>query len=95
MTRQVRTKDFDKALSRHRNFMGDYDLSFNPRYPPDDPIVRRGLEEQLIEDHGLESEGGTLKNKIHGISPDNPNYDDYVDAGKKHLGDNDACSPFR
>lgn len=41
----------------------------------------RGVEQALIEHHGLEKNGGTLANKINSISPKNPGFSDYVRMG--------------
>jgi hypothetical protein len=45
----------------------------------------RAVEQALIELHGLESNGGTLINKINSISPSNPVYQSAVQYGQEML----------
>jgi RHS repeat-associated protein len=46
----------------------------------------RGVEQALIEQHGLASNGGTLLNKINSIARSNPVYNEAVQFGKELLG---------
>jgi RHS repeat-associated protein len=45
----------------------------------------RSVEQALIQNHGLEKNGGTLINKINSISPNNPSFADYVKIGLEVL----------
>lgn len=47
----------------------------------------RPVEEALIVRHGFQANGGTLLNKIHSISPKNPNYDNLLKLGNSYLDD--------
>jgi len=45
----------------------------------------RGVEQALIEIHGLAKHGGQLLNKINSIAKNNPHYKKAVEYGKKYL----------
>lgn len=47
----------------------------------------RGVEQSLIELHGLEKNGGNLINKINSISPNNPIYKESLKTGQDILKD--------
>jgi Pretoxin HINT domain len=47
----------------------------------------RGREQNLIDHHGgAQSQGGTSGNAINGVSPTNPNRQDYLDAAEREFG---------
>jgi RHS repeat-associated protein len=46
----------------------------------------RGVEQALIEQHGLASNGGTLLNRINSIARSNPIYNEAVQFGRELLG---------
>jgi predicted GIY-YIG superfamily endonuclease len=48
-------------------------------------INARGVEQALINLHGLMKNGGTLMNKINSISPQNPVYEEAVQHGTELL----------
>jgi RHS repeat-associated protein len=48
-------------------------------------IQARGVEQALIEQHGLAKNGGTLLNKINSIAQSNPKYSNAVQFGKQLL----------
>jgi len=45
----------------------------------------RGVEQALIEYHGLQSSGGTLMNEINSIALSNPSYGALVEQGEDLL----------
>lgn len=46
----------------------------------------RGREQQLVEQNGkAQSEGGTSGNKINGISQNNPNRTQYIEAANREF----------
>ena len=47
--------------------------------------MARGVEQALMEHHGLAKNGGTLLNKINSIAKTNPIYEEAVDFGRRVL----------
>lgn len=51
------------------------------------PDAIRGREQQMIEKNGgAKSQGGTSGNTINGVSPTNPQRDQYLEEAKKQFG---------
>jgi RHS repeat-associated protein len=51
------------------------------------PDAIRGREQDLIwQNGGAQSEGGTSGNAINAISPDNPNFSNYINASEQEFG---------
>ncbi|MHB9089756.1 MAG: hypothetical protein ACYC5A_11180, partial [Thermoleophilia bacterium] len=56
-------------------------------------VDARGVEQALIELHGLSKNGGTLTNKINSIAESNPIYEDAIRRGRELLGQADYSGP--
>lgn len=78
-----RTNSFERRAAEHGSrFSG-----------PLEPVAKgltkpqaRGVEQALIDRHGMKKLGGTLQNKINSISKKNPTYKALTNLGRKLLG---------
>ncbi len=78
------TNDFARRVGEHLSQKG-ITIEAIPGLNNLTKIDARGVEQVLIESAGLQSQGGTLINKINSISTNNPIYEEAVKVGSQLL----------